>query len=106
MSVRRISGNPQIDIGGGTPTTNPTVAITVGGVTATFIYNETQGRQEFGFWGNEHVTYELQPVVTLTQQAGGTDPTRQTSQAFPLIIEGVASRPKWANGPVPTDYTR
>lgn len=106
MSVRRISGNPQIDIGGGTPTTNPTVAITVGGVTATFIYNETQGRQEFPFWNNEHVTYELQPVVTVTQQAGGTDPTRTTPQAFPIIIEGVASRPKWESGPVPTDYTR
>ena len=106
ISVRRISGNPQIDIGGGTPTTNPSVGVTVGGVTATFVYGETQGRQEFGFWQNDHFVYELQPVITLTQQAGGTDPTRTTPQAFPIVVEGIASRPRFEAGSAPMDYTR
>lgn len=113
MSVRRISGNPQIDIGGGTPTTNPKVNVSVGGVSADFIYESVaspnqwkQGRQEFGFWQNEHFVYELQPVITLTQQAGGTDPTRTTPQASPIIIEGVASRPRFEAGSAPMDYTR
>lgn len=106
MAVRRISGNPQIDIGGGTPTTNPSVAVSCGGQTATFVYGQTQGRQEFPFWDNQNVVYELQPVITLTQQAGGTDPTRTTSQAFPIVIEGVARRPDFYPGADIGDFTR
>lgn len=106
MAVRRISGNPQLEIGGGTPTTYPSVELEVGGVSATFVYGQEQGRQEFQFFDNENVVYELQPVVTLTQQAGGTDPTRTTPQAFPLIIEGIAARPDFRAGVPIGDFTR
>lgn len=106
LAVRRISGNPQIEIGGGTPTTYPSVAVSCGGVSATFVYGQTQGRQEFQFFNNENVVYELQPVITLTQQAGGTDPTRTTPQALPIIIEGIARRPEFDKGSEIGDWTR
>lgn len=106
LVVRRISGNPQLEIGGGTPTTNPSVAVSVGGVSCTFVYGQTQGRQEFPHFDNGNVVYELQPVITLTQQSGGTDPTRTTPQALPIIIEGLAMRPDFQAGADFGDFSR
>ena len=106
LAVRRISGNPQIEIGGGTPSSYPTVNILVGGMSATFVYGYDQGRQEFTFWDNENVVYELQPILNINQQVGGTDPTRTTLQALPIVIEGIARRPEFQMGAEIADFTR
>lgn len=106
LALRRISGNPQIDIGGGTPTTYPSVTVSVAGQSCTFVYGQTQGRQEFQFFDNENVVYEIQPTVTIIQQAGGTDPTRQNSQALPIVLELIARRPEFQMGSEIGDWTR
>ena len=73
----------------GTPTTDASVAWSDGQVTATFGVDNNNLRQIRPFPGNKSPFFKFQPTCTITQQAGGTDPTRLTPNAFPVIFRGV-----------------
>lgn len=53
------------------------------------------GLQRRDFEDNTTSFYKFQPVITVTRQSGGTDPTRFTPQFLPIAFEGVADWRPW-----------
>ena len=89
----------------GTPTTGATVAWSDGaGPTATFEVDNNGWRQVRTFHNNHSAFFQFRPTCTVTQQTGGTDPTRLTPNALPVIFRGFvfvkeSSTPEWLDDP-------
>lgn len=90
-AVSRIIFMGDVDAGG-TTSTPATVVWTAGGMggNRSFITGFQNKRQVQDFPNNTHVFYQLQMTCTATRQSGGTDPTRFTPNALPVIVEGYA----------------
>ena len=100
--LRRIIGPPQDNIdAAGTGGTPGKIAIAVAdrqgafntAWTATFTAGEPAGRRPYHDYRSKQFTYEIAYRVTVTQQSGGTDPTRFTPNCLPFTLVFDARRP-------------